>query len=454
MKQALELFNSKSYSKAEKALLESGAAQTVEGRKYLFLIAKVLKKQNLKERFNDYLAALGENKNNTELLLCLKDHDLEIEAKNFVYILSAFWDEGRVEEFEKHARRFWKKVLEKKLYAWARSLREGIKASNPLLFFNEIYFLVCLMETGFYGEAAEVSAELRETAGKNKRRLKGSYKGYEDFCLCLRQTLEEGEEESKELAREIQILNRIINSKSGSLSSRALMEYLIFFADDFENLVLSLSSCDSGRRARLKEIFLSNHYDKERIKLGVQTRKLLAPEKAPAVSRSYADTKKTPEILSYACEPVEFAEPRTFGKNQRPVLSSQEKEILGRIKAADKELIEDDKRAALVRSFFDVGFYQSALELINLNPDDSTFYYLKCHALLELGRHLELADYSSDLLAQKIKDSEQRAPFLYMCALSNLKARQSKRALKALSELVEIDPNFRNTQELLKLAKT
>lgn len=467
MKEALELYRDKSYLKAEKALLESGQANSLEGQKYLYLISKALRKNDLEDRFNDYFFALGEANSFEALLLLYRERqrekaDPDLQARNWRPLLESLWAAGLIEEFKQTAKSFWRRIIEKKLYSRAPEIWEFVRAKLPSLPANNLSYLVYLMETGNNGEAVKIADEIISLleSKRDRGRIGGS-----KLELCSKTlALLESTESSAELARRALTLSRLRSRLAGKpMETGKLIEYCVLFKDDMAALVLLLegSVLRNGLKGRLREVLLSEANSGESKTLPWKLKTLLEGNIAskPRVAKAFESEGEDgdnfgPWEPETAGEDIHDRSSRLdMGGQKLNRLSVAEKEILARIKAGDKELLDSDKSSNIARSFVGAGFYEAALALLEATGAGPQDYYLKCHALNEAGRARELADYAQELLSGELREGEDRTPFLYMLAKANLDMGMKERAIGPLTIIMGRDPNFRDAKELLKIAK-
>ncbi|MCO4755986.1 MAG: hypothetical protein KC478_16010, partial [Bacteriovoracaceae bacterium] len=92
MKQALELYNSKSYLQAEKEFLACKSEDELQATQYLFLISEHLKKKDLVDRFNEYLHQLALKSDESNFINLIINYPLRVYAHNWDFLLDAVWN--------------------------------------------------------------------------------------------------------------------------------------------------------------------------------------------------------------------------------------------------------------------------------------------------------------------------------------------------------------------------
>lgn len=459
MKQALELFNEKSYLKAEKIFLGLEQEAPLESLKYLFLISKSLGRSDTTKRFNAYFAALAssenhddENQGDSLLELWDKNH-LQLEIRNIYVLLEHLWKAGRVEDYTYEAKRVWTSVIESKLYAHPRNLFAILKKNNPLMLFNYFSYLVYLVEVGDTGELEKVCEEALELIQNKWEKVKSPGVSRLDSLEKLLEILSCAPENTSKAQAFILKIKRLARLESAKpMTHRELIEYIILFKDSPKELVSLMQGMVLRDKESLKAILREDPVYWEAISLlGPKYKKLIDAEqtylkKEPVEQSLREELVDTHSIKSYLLEDQ-------VEKFQKLKTSESELEVLARIKAGDRDLLAPEKSEALVHSLVGVGFFSAALAIIEQADLNEKGFYIKCHALMELGRHHELSEFARDLLGRNLKDPAERVPFLHMLALSQLQLGKKKDAQKVLTELLGIDPGYRNAQELMAIAK-
>ncbi|MEX0798203.1 MAG: tetratricopeptide repeat protein, partial [Bacteriovoracaceae bacterium] len=237
---------------------------------------------------------------------------------------------------------------------------------------------------------------------------------------------------------------------------RPLMEYIIFFKNNLEELVLlARAGVIQNPEAFIRTLVQDPKLMQEKPNLPANLQKTLRPLVKYSIKKEIPSKK----IDNAVPEPVQDWQTLTTqivstgGSQPAPsdyVASLSEKEILAGIKAEDPQFLEDN--GGLVHSLIGVGFFKAALELLRIKKNDPRFFYLKCHTLLELGKYHELIDYIEFIFSFKLGEEEE-VPFYYIMALAYLALKRKESARACFKRVVKIDPNFRNAKELLLSAK-
>lgn len=458
MKQALELFNSKSYLKAERLFLLEEESHPLISKKYLYLISKALKRSEEHSRLNDYLHALGTNAEFDDLAKLYFESGksaVPIEARNYSFLLEALWLQGKLDDFEKVSRSIWAFIIERKLYSHAKKVFEKVQGKHPYLLNNYFAYMISLAETGDAINLKIVSSKLRALLEKNFERVKRPgltrHQCYEKFYSILKDFSVEESSIAKEAA--LVELNLHLEQKK-NLRVKNIMEFIILFKDE--------------------PAIISNLLALRELPLSQDLRDILKISGINADSSSFSPenlnrkiTKKSDQETSFDSELLGSngayrAQAKSFyGEDEASAaympkklsLSESEKEIIARIKANDPDLCSPENAIGVAHSLVGVGFYEAALAVIELNPSDPRLYFVRCHCLHETDQMHQLEDFIIDVLATEFDQNSERLPFLHLLAKAQLRLGRKEAALATLKEIVQIDPNFRNTEELLRIAK-
>lgn len=453
MKQAIELFNSKSYVKAEKLFLNSGAPDRAEAMKYLFFISKALNRPDQKERYNSYLQILGEQASYEKIYDFHAKYGLELQAKNFTYILEALWALGQVEEFSKRAKLVWLEIIERKLYAFARIVFKTVQAKNPLLLNNYFSYLLYLIEIEDTDEIKTLVPEISSLICDKWERVKLEGLSQASCLAKLIALLETYKDRDAQVEEHVLELRLLLSLKTGKpLGKRTLIEHLIIFKNRPGSLVALLEGNLLKNPDKLREVLAGADYHESMKAIAPKLKKLLRPAKKYVINSDPEPVREEGDFLE-TLSPIEVLRETESVRSKPLPMCESEKAALARIKAQDPELCDTENAQGIIHSLMGVGFYEAALEVMETTGPDPRNYYVKCHALYELGRYHLLSDFAQELLCAEVLSSEERVPFLHMLASAQYKMGQRARCLKTLAELVKIDPNFRNTQELLNFAK-
>lgn len=455
MNEAVELFHSESYSEAEKIFLKLGESAPIDAFKYLYLISKKLNRPNKFDRYNKYLKSLALLKNWEEYFEFHSTHNEKLSFENKINYIHCLWDRAMVDKFVNEARSLCIEIVDRKLYSKAMDVFTIIDAYNPNLLFNKFFYLQYLIESSQYEKAASVVEQTKDLILHNWKRIRTKASDKSETLKKLYDIASPAQEESDKLLKQTILLRReLFKEMSTRPSSRYLLEYLLVFKDSAKELVELIQGGFAGSyEAQIKTYIKTNSELKEQLKDLPRSYRLDVDETIiPKITIAQAKTIESNELdLDSTIHSVQKLEVKKT-KNLNETLTLSEKEIVEQIESRDPNLFELEPQA-VVQSLVSVGFYRAALLFIGKLEVSQRLMYLKCFCLQEIGDYKALVRECDRCIKEFSKDSDAKIAFLYFRAQAYLNLGKAKKAQKDLEEIINVDPDFRNTKELLDNAK-
>ncbi len=343
----------------------------------------------------------------------------------------------------------WSGLVQNKYYAFSDDLYQLIKAKDPYLLVNLFGQLTSLLETGRHNEAGELAIEALNLVMRNWPKVKTKKRSREQVIKSLHILLNSvvSSDLGLEKARLKVQLERIIVDPSYSRKFSSLplflMEFAILFKDESSALERLLSLEELPQKKALERCL-----DKKPMKSFKRPMKATSRKSASDDLLDAFDNFSKGDLEA----PFEDQGPDTLNKSSKeerpPKISHEEREFLTRIRAKDPDLVDAEKIESLAHSLFGIGFYRACVALVDRSGEERRLAYLKCQALYESREYLKLLDYSTSYSEELALRT--RVPFWYLGARAALKINKLKEAKTLLSQVVKIDPQFRNAKELLR----
>tara|TARA_Y100000780_G_scaffold232593_1_gene268266 strand:+ start:121865 stop:123214 length:1350 start_codon:yes stop_codon:yes gene_type:complete len=449
LKQALELFNEKSYLRAEKEFLARKSEDLVQANKYLFLISSKLKKQDLPVRFNEYLSNLFELKDRKEFLKIIREHPrIEVSSTNWEALLVFLWDEGDLNGFDLWSNKIWTKVIDKKLYNHSKTIFNLLKERRPFELSNYLCYLACLVDIGDEPSQAQIVSSVLELTKSSKLKSKGKKIDQLKGLTRVQNLLSTTSETSIELELEYLRLSRAIHLLEGSsLKKSFLLEYIVMFKDSLKDLALLLENeLLEDRLALVNSIKESPDLYRNFTSLPSSLKALLSSS-IPKEKSIKVEEKNERFVYDLA-----DSKPKSESNKKSYLCGPEEKELIVKIKAKDEEMLSNYLEVA--QSLVGIGFLEAANELLKLQQTKAENAYLKSHVLEELGRYYELRDFVEELVGDEKIYIEDKTPYYYLLGIANLELGDKEKSLVAFKEVFGADPNYRDIQELIARAQS
>ena len=461
-----KLLEQKQFIEAEKTLIKllETSSQLTDEEDVLWqkLIEIQIKNSsiNLVKTSTNYLKLLttssikNKNEKMLEVLERLKE-EVSLTIDQWSQYHELLWLRGQVQKYHRSVDSLLDSfVLQKNIPGLSKLLPEILK-KNQLWPKPRICLLMLYQFSNDASKAIETASELLEIVDSKWKLLnykKISAQSYHIRVLNILNSIE-GKDvylESFKLKLKSKIHTKFNNPKY-RLSKREIIEFLIVDKENFDSVLIALSSMGEGS-LKQELVTIAQQHKSFEIKYITKNypnlhnlfeQKLVATYSRPIENNERVDI----EIKSVLSKRSQLKP--NYERNIPYICSIEEKEIIAQIQQ-DEYIANNPNDLAL--AFKEMGYFQASIVILKHRPLNIERLYILCEILFELKRFVDVIAEINDAIVIGLFESDLPIEFKYLEAESYLKIGNTHKAIKIFNEIMLENPSFRQVKERLRNA--